>query len=368
MRILHINCNYLGTTLHQCMVENLDKLGIDNTVYVPTYDVTNAVIKPNTNVCVSQCFNKWDRVCFDYKQHKIIKDIQNKIEIKKYDCIHAYTLFTDGNCARVLSKKYNIPYVVAVRNTDVNAFFKYMLNLRPRGNRILQDANRVFFLSESYKKQVLFHYVRKELQEKVLEKTNVIPNGMDDFWFNNIFFARQPRKIDDNRIKLIYAGRIDKNKNITTTQKAVDLLRLEGYEATLTVIGRIDDKNVYKEIKKHKFTKILPVMSKEDLLKQYRQHDIFVMPSITESFGLVYIEALSQGLPIIYSKGQGFDKQIKNSFIGYDVEAKNHVEIKEKIISIMKLGCCIKNVDLRKYRWDYITKDYFKIYEEVICS
>ena len=367
MRILHINCNYLGTTLHQCMIEHLDKLGIDNTVYVPTYDKSNAVIKPNTNVCVSQCFNKWDRVCFDYKQNKIIKDIQSKIDVSRYDCIHAYTLFTDGNCARILSKKYNIPYVVAVRNTDVNAFFKYMLHLRQRGNKILQDASRVFFLSESYKNQVLIHYVKKELQEKVLNKTDVIPNGLDDFWFNNRFFKRQSRNIDNNMIKLIYAGRIDKNKNITTTQKAVDLLRSEGYEATLTVIGRIDDKNVYKQIKKHEFTRTLPVMSKEELLKQYRQHDIFIMPSITESFGLVYVEALSQGLPIIYTKGQGFDRQIKDSFIGYDVEAKNPLEIKEKIISIIKHGCCTNNVDLSKYRWDYITKDYVKIYEAAIC-
>ena len=41
------------------------------------------------------------------------------------------------------------------------------------------------------------------------------------------------------------------------------------------------------------------------------------MPSITETFGLVYGEALSQGLLIIYTKGQGFDGQIKEKLAGY---------------------------------------------------
>ena len=122
MRILHINCNYLGTTLHQCMIEHLDAFGVESQVYVPTYYASQAVIKPNSNVCVSECFNKWDRVYFDYKQKKIIKDIEEKIDISSFDVIHAYTLFTDGNCAMQLSKKYGIPYVVAIRNTDVNTF------------------------------------------------------------------------------------------------------------------------------------------------------------------------------------------------------------------------------------------------------
>ena len=53
MRILHINCNYIGTTLHQLMIEHLDALGYDNQVFVPTYDKNIAVIKPNDNVYVS---------------------------------------------------------------------------------------------------------------------------------------------------------------------------------------------------------------------------------------------------------------------------------------------------------------------------
>jgi len=44
------------------------------------------------------------------------------------------------------------------------------------------------------------------------------------------------------------------------------------------------------------------------------------MPSITETFGLVYAEALSQGLPVLYTRGQGFDRQFEEGEVGYAVD------------------------------------------------
>ena len=43
----------------------------------------------------------------------------------------------------------------------------------------------------------------------------------------------------------------------------------------------------------------------------YRENDIYVMPSIIETFGLVYAEAMSQGLPVIYTRGQGLIDNLK---------------------------------------------------------
>ena len=54
MKVLHVNCNYLTTVLHQTMVEHLDGQGIDSVVFAPTYDAGRMVIKPNPNVVVSE--------------------------------------------------------------------------------------------------------------------------------------------------------------------------------------------------------------------------------------------------------------------------------------------------------------------------
>lgn len=363
MRVLHINCNYIGTTLHQLMIENLDALGYENQVFVPTYDKKLSVIKPNSNVCVCECFNKWDRLVFDYKQQKIKKGLEANINVKDYELIHAYTLFTDGNCARKLSKKYGIPYVVAVRNTDVNDFFRLMPHLRKRGMQIMADASAVFFLSDAYRKQVFEKYLPQEYRETIQEKIHIIPNGIDEFWFENT--PESEKIIDKKSIKLIYAGRIDRNKNIQTTQKAMEILRRRGYETSLTVVGKVQDEKEFKIIQKDRYTSYLSAMLKEDLIKVYRASDIFVMPSYTESFGLVYAEAMSQGLPVIYSKGQGFDNQFQEGVVGYHVSAYDPEDVADGLRRIVDTFSEIqKNVvqASKIFNWKNITKQYDSVY------
>lgn len=363
MRILHINCNYIGTTLHQLMIEHLDALGYDNQVFVPTYDKNIAVIKPNNNVYVSECFNKWDRLVFDYKQKKIIKAIEEHYDVASFDLIHAYTLYTDGNAARVLSEKYGIPYVVAVRNTDVNDFLKKMIHLRKRGLKTLLAAKKVFFLSEAYRRQVFEKYVPQKYQEEIKKKTHIIPNGIDEFWFENT--PEQGKAIDKKHIKLVYAGRIDKNKNIPTTQKAMEILRKQGYEATLTVVGKVQNEKEFQIIKNDPYTTCLPAMPKEKLIDIYRASDIFVMPSFTESFGLVYVEAMSQGLPVIYSKGQGFDNQFPEGVVGYHVDSGSPDDVAEGIKRVVENYSDIqKNVvsSARRFNWDEIVNQYISLY------
>lgn len=134
MKVLHINCNYMDSWLHQTMIDELEQKNINNDVFVPLYNEKGHIVIPKKYVNISVCFKKYDRLVYHYKQRKIYKSIIKQFNILNYDCIHAYTLFTDGNVARKLSKKYNIPYAVAVRNTDVNTFFKYMFHLRKKRN------------------------------------------------------------------------------------------------------------------------------------------------------------------------------------------------------------------------------------------
>ena len=75
-------------------------------------------------------------------------------------------------------------------------------------------------------------------------------------------------------------------------------------------------------------------MHKDELLKEYRLNDIFVMPSKTETFGLVYAEAMSQGMPIIYTKNQGFDGQFCEGYVGYHVKYNDYRYIAKKISRI----------------------------------
>lgn len=370
MRILHINVNYITSALHQTMIDHLNNVeGIENKVFVPTYDKRKSIVEPKEYVTIVECFKKWDRVLYFLKQKKIIESIKNSFNISEFNCLHAYTLFTDGNVAMQLSKQYDIPYVVAVRNTDVNDFFKKMIHLRSHGVKILQNASAVFFLSPVYRDLVLNKYVPISYRNEIRKKSYLIPNGIDDYWHKN---RGNHKNVDANKkgISCIYVGNIDANKNIELTLQALSSLNAKGeYNTRLIVIGRIVNKRVFKKLSSYNIFDYVEPKKKEELIDYYRKADIFIMPSHTETFGLVYVEAMSQGIPVIYTKGQGFDGQFTNGSVGFAVSDKDPTEIEiaiQKIIkeyNVLSQNCCDGS---RKYSWSVICKKYSTIYRRVI--
>ena len=76
MRILHINCNYISSNLHQTMIEHLNKQDVQSDVFVPTYDANRSIVDVKSYVQVVECFRKWDRLFYYKKQDKILKAIR----------------------------------------------------------------------------------------------------------------------------------------------------------------------------------------------------------------------------------------------------------------------------------------------------
>lgn len=375
MKIFHINCNYAGTVLHRHMISHLNEEGIENCVYVPLSSLKDVdVDTPGAKVVASSCFKKWHRFIFDYKQKKILSDLQKKCNVAEYDCIHAYTLFTDGNAARRLHKKYGLKYVVAVRSTDVNVFFKRLFYLRGRGVKILRDSSGVFFLSETYRKHVLQTYVPKKYHQEIMDKSYIMPNGIDDFWLDHIYRERLEllektrERLERKQLKVVFAGVVCERKNPIATQEALEILRKKGWEVSFTAVGAVGDEQLKEKMCVYPNTTYIQKQPKEALLDIYREHDLFVMPSHTETFGLVYSEALSQGLPVLYTKGQGFDGQFPDGVIGYPVDDLSPEDIAEKIeMAVSAYELLVKNAvaQAERFRWADICREYKEIYQSL---
>jgi len=280
-------------------------------------------------------------------------------------------LFSDGAVAYFLYKKNKIPYYVTIRNTDINIFFKYLIFLRPLGVNILKESKRIIFLTETYKKRTFNKYVPIKLKEGLLHKTSVIPNGINDFWLSNI---NKENKMIREEIRLIYVGEISKNKNIHGIIKAVNfILKDNSISIQLNIVGEglNDNKSYLKKIRRmikyNDNISIVPLMPKEKLLYLYRDSDIFIMPSFTETFGLVYAEALSQGLPLIYSENEGFDGIFEDGVVGYKVNPKLVSSIKNGIISLnnnytkIQINCTKASL---KFSWNNIANTYYNNYKE----
>ncbi|MFW6015829.1 MAG: glycosyltransferase, partial [bacterium] len=121
----------------------------------------------------------------------------------------------------------------------------------------------------------------------------------------------------------------------------------------------------------HEIYNLYPYMSKKDLMNMYRSADIFIMPSYNETFGLVYLEAMSQGLPIIYTINDGVDGYFRKGEVGYSVNPDNIDDIAKKVELIINNYDDISNkaVELSKrFSWDIISDKYIEIYSKLTSS
>jgi L-malate glycosyltransferase len=377
MNILHLCSDYAGTPLYRDLVESLDKKGIQQTIYIPvrseelinkyrSHDLLGA------KYYYSYILNPYLRFNYYRKINKVYEDVRSKVKYSSLNLVHAHFLFSDGGVAYKLRKEIGLDYIVTVRNTDIHVFYKYMIHLRKYGLKILNNAQKIVFLSPTYKNTLFNQYIPSKYREKLEAKSVIIPNGVNDFWLQNL---SEPKKIKGDDISLIYVGEFSKNKNITTTLEVIDRLREKRKEIHLTIIGQYGD-NAYKiqklVSKRTHYIHSLPrITEKKELLYNYRKADIFIMPSFYETFGLVYLEAMSQGLPVIYTKDQGFAGFYMDGEIGFAVHPGNVNEIVEKLEMII---CRYEEIskkcinEVKNFRWELIASKYIELYTSVALS
>lgn len=366
MRVLNVNSYYLSSSLYQPMEDSLKQYH-DISTYVPTYPkykVRDEIDYPlPKHVTVSNCFKKNDRILFFRKHFKIKKDIKKFYNINEYDALHAHSLFSNGYIAYSIGKQFQIPYIVAVRSTDLNVFFKKMLHLRYLGIKILLNANSIVFLSKSHRDECLEKYIPGKYKETMIKKSKVIPNGIDQYWFENKNINLSTPK---DKIRVVFVGNDSKRKNLKTLVDACDLL-IKHYDLELTIVGKVNEKT--KETLKEKdYINIVGHIEKEKILLLYRESNVFVLPSINETFGLVYPEAMTQGLPVIYTRGQGFDQHFKEGEVGNSVKCLDPHDIAKKILLNYKEHGIVskRNINLvDKFRWDNIVKKYNLLYQDL---
>lgn len=364
MNILHICNNFISSTVHQRMAQASRKLGLRNTVFAPVVTLEGRV-KPTEDEYAVACVNSLDRFFFHHKQKKTYNALKNAVEVSDYDYLHTHCVFTDGNVALRLKKELGLPYLVTINNTDLNHFFKLRFLLRNRGVRIMQEAAAIVFIAEPYRKAVFEQYIPKKLHGQLLEKTHIIPFGIDDFWFENA--AAEAKSLQEpKRLRVFYAGDINANKNIPLTVAAIRELRKKGWDISLALAGKVHDEQLLKELIAEDFVSYLGILDKSGLLEQYRNADIFSMPSHRDTFGLVYAEAMSQGTPVLYTRGQGFDEQFPDGTVGYAVSDRDASELTDRIQKIAENYAAFSNaciLGVEKFNWENIAKQYQTLYQ-----
>lgn len=343
--LLHLANDFAGSTVYKNLIRELDQLGAVQTIYTPVKD--NKSVGKNaidldvteSKIIYSHILNRTtDRLFYRKKIKKILNDVERKVDLKQINFIHAHTWYSDGGVGYLLFKKYKIPYLITIRNSDLNVFHKYLIHERGFGREIIKNAVKVILISASYKDRVLDLSVFKKVKKQLAAKLMIIPNGVDPYWIKNATNGKRPALRET--IKLLFIGKFATGKNVRQLQEAVKEINRENdkYKIRLDLIGGggRTHRNVIHCVNLHPGTMVYHgrITDLSTLKHHFESSDIFVMPSTYETFGLVYVEAMLQGLPILYTRGEGIDGFYLEK-IGEKVRSNQPSEIKDKILRII---------------------------------
>lgn len=372
MRCLHICNDFMGSEVHENLYRELSFLGLDQTIFYPLRKSKLAKFRNyqpefSAEIIASEVLQKYHSIFFKKKIDFLYRHLIKKIHPEKLEIVHATTLLSDGAIALRLKKEFNLPYIVAVRATDIDGYFKFRPDLVPLAKEILKEATNIIFISKALENRFLSHKKIKAMVSSIKSKCLVINNGINEFWVQN----QSPKNIQNNEaIKFLYVGSLVERKNVLKLIKSVLLLKKRKINCSLTIVGGGGEleKKARKLSNEHKpiINYLGPIYDKEVLLEIYRNHDFFALPSIIETFGLVYLEALSQGLPILYIKNQGVDG-LFDFKIGEACQTDSIAEISSKLKSLIeqKENYEVNKIDFSRFSWKTIAPTYFEIYKNI---
>jgi glycosyltransferase involved in cell wall biosynthesis len=367
MKLLHLCSDYPYTDIYRELLTLIGQRGYRQIVYIPVkshLEPTNRAYVPpaNSEIVVSRSFRNVDRLFYFHKVHKLLSDLSARVDLNQPVFVHAHYLFSMGGIAFELKKRWGIDYVVSVRNTDVNLFFKYGYWLRHHAIKILKEARNVVFISPSYRTRVLQDFVPVRIRESIADKSLVVPNGVNSYWLANI--NHQTRTLANREIRLIFVGALNRNKNIKTAIKVTVELARRGYNASLKIAGKGPyERDIMRAADRSRGRIIFCgyVTDKSALMELFRRSDIYMMPSIAETFGLAYVEAMTQGLPIIYSHNEGVDGYFPQGSVGFAVDPYNVGQIADRVEDIRfdyDRMSERSQIESRQFSWDIISGDY----------
>lgn len=168
--------------------------------------------------------------------------------------------------------------------------------------------------------------------------------------------------------KLLYVGAITSRKGIRLLLEAYRELNLKNSEVII-IGGKGNDSGFLK--KYDGMFKYIPYLNHEQLVPYYQDADVFVFPSYLDSWGMVVIEAMACGTPVIVSEDTGSKEAVADGENGFIIPVEDVGALKERILffynSRDKIECFGRNArkQAENYTWENYRKKIREIIEEI---
>jgi len=279
------------------------------------------------------------------------KKIRRILVSEKIDVVYMITPSPFSYALMHVAKKLNIP-VISHCHFQADNFF-----LTNRRIPIVKGAlNR--YLSFFYNKSacVIFpsEFAKRKIKKSWLKsKSAVISNGVDTDHFKKLKrqeydYIYSKYKLHSDSLNLLSVGRLSREKNIETLIKAMPEI-IENHpnvEAIIVGAGKLGNK--YKKMAKKKGIKehvrVLGEIPDKDIVPIFSTGDIFIHPSLVELEGMVVLEAMACGLPIVVSNSPSNASQDLINGNGFTFTQRKNPDLAKKIIYLLDHPAMIKSM------------------------
>lgn len=201
----------------------------------------------------------------------------------------------------------------------------------------------------------------------------ILPNGVDDVRFA----SAEPLEglINPDRPLLLFVGRLEKRKGLETLIKAFLRLRASGHHLRLCVVGEGPERERCQSLVPPSLrTEVLFVgaVSHADLPRYHASSDVFVSPATRgESFGIVLLEGMAAGLPVVASNIPGYRTVMSDGVQGRMVPPEDSIALADALDALLanaKLRTAMATEGIRtaaEYSWPVVGAQVEEMYREV---
>ncbi len=335
---------------------------------VKVYRVDNFMINPNN-------FIDWI-MQLNFNMIAKTSEIINKDG--KFDVIHAHDWLV-AYAAKTIKHSYDIPMIATIHATEAGR----NSGIHDDQQKYINDTEWMLTY-EASEVIVNSNYMKAELQRLFglpFEKINVVPNGVDLHLYDNIerdYEFRRNYAMDNEKI-ILYVGRLVYEKGVDKLIGAMPKVLEHYHDAKLIIAGKgpmMDELraevNTLGLGNKVYFTGYL---NKKQCQKIYKCADVAVFPSTYEPFGIVALEAMLSGNPVVVSDIGGLNEIVDHGLNGMKSYAGNSNSIADSILTLLfdqKLCSEISKRAQEKvkalYNWPKIAEDTHFVYEKAIAE
>ena len=234
---------------------------------------------------------------FERNAKKALNQLLKEVDI---DIIHGHYLFPAGAAACEVGSKHNIKTYVTAHGSDMFEMYKKQSFMRPFIKKVLKKADVIFAVSNALKEDILATGVAG-----IEAKTRLYWNSVD---INK--FSKDNKNLLENHGKpiVLFVGNIIKRKNVNLILEAKKQSNVD-YELVIVGDGPLK-KDLENKVKSENISDVRFLGSRKDVENIIPGCDVLVLPSFSESFGMVLIEALACEKPVIGSNVGGITEII----------------------------------------------------------